>query len=68
MTKEQILTIVAARQSTRKFHLVFNAQYLPYKKKNLLRNRGDSHNRTEKRNIDRPAFHPRNWCSFFVVF
>ena len=26
MTNEQILTIVAARQSTRKFHLVFNAQ------------------------------------------
>ena len=51
MTKEQILTIVAAHQSTRKFHLVFNAQYLPYKKKSLLRNRGDSHNRTEKRYI-----------------
>lgn len=67
MTKEQILTIVAARQSTRKFHLVFNAQYLPYKKK-LLRNRGDSQNRTEKCKIDRLAFHPRNWCSFFVVF
>ena len=33
MTKEQILTIVPARQSTRKFHLVFNEQYLPYKKK-----------------------------------
>ena len=68
MTKEQILTIVAARQSRRKYHLVFNAQYLPYKK-NLPRNRGDSHNRTEKCNRDRLAFHPRNWpCSFFVVF
>ena len=67
MTKEQILTIVAACQSTRKFHLVFNAQYLPYKK-NLLPNRGDSHNCTDKCKIDRLAFHPRNWCSFFVVF
>lgn len=39
MTKEQILTIVAARQSTRKFHLVFNAQYLPYKKKSASKSR-----------------------------
>ena len=39
MTKEQILTIVAARQSTRKFHLVFNAQNLPYKKKSASKSR-----------------------------
>ena len=39
MTKEQILTIVPARQSTRKFHLVFNEQYLPYKKKSAPKSR-----------------------------